>query len=80
MVRTSSQLGRTMRHLRIMLLVCILGALLGGVWVTDSPSPSYPHGEFPVILIWMLVVVGLVGALVLIRRSASRGFRDRSDV
>jgi hypothetical protein len=63
-------------HHRLFRLVLptLLVALLACVWATDQPSPSYPNGRFPVILLELVLLRGLVAVLAYLWRMA-RGHR-----
>jgi hypothetical protein len=43
------------------MLIAVLLGLLAWVWITDRPSPAYPHGQFGPLLLLAGLVVAVAG-------------------
>lgn len=61
-----------MRHLRPLLLVSTLVAVLLLAWWQDRPAPAWGASQLPDLLLFAVVCVGLVGGAVVLVRSLRR--------
>jgi cell division protein FtsW (lipid II flippase) len=59
------------KHVRLSILLALLGLLLLYVWVTDRPSPAYPQGAFWTNVQFTAVIVGVALIIALFVRWAT---------